>query len=110
MKQFKSMRVFDVDIDMSWRQEDADPIIGLEPDDFGGFHCSKRVMHIAVDRLKNNTQIEDTLIHECTHAVLGFSGLSELLKEGQEEAIACAMEHGLTNAVRFLVKQGYFKS
>ena len=38
---------------------------------------------------------EKILFHELVHAVLHFSGVVELLTDEQEEAVVCAIEHGL---------------
>lgn len=51
---------------------------------------------------KNNTpkKMEDTLFHECAHAILYVAGLSELLDGKMEEAVVLAIENGLSPLYR----------
>lgn len=46
-------------------------------------------------------QLHATRIHEYVHATLHASGLSELLDEKLEEAIAVAIEHGFGPLIKF---------
>lgn len=77
---------------------------GLDEDDFGATHSPSRT--IAVNTRYHETtgrtdEVGLTVIHECIHAALAESGVSELLddRKGLEEAIVVAIENGLRGIV-----------
>lgn len=71
---------------------------GLDAGDYGET-CS-RSKKIRVNSRMPAKEQESTLFHELCHAVLGASGVSHTLTEGQEEAIVTALEHGLWPIVK----------
>lgn len=63
----------------------------------GQFHRSNFTISLNTDCPAH--LVEDTLLHECMHAVLWISGVSQLISEELEEAICFASE-SLTNVYR----------
>ena len=65
----------------------------LEDDNHGDCDHIKRTIRISTSYPLD--QQWATLYHECTHMVLGLTGLSELLTDNLEEAVVVAIENGL---------------
>ena len=61
-------------------------------EDWGTFNRDTETITISV---MGNPDPERILFHECVHAAIGFSGLTEILSGEQEEAIVRALEFGL---------------
>lgn len=61
----------------------------------GEMQGSKRLITINLNEHDNLDELERTLLHEITHAVLYMSGLSEQLTEKLEESIVVALENGI---------------
>lgn len=58
---------------------------------------------IKVDKALSSEQQRQTLFHECVHAALGVSGVTEVLSSKDidiEEAVVTAIENGLWPLVR----------
>ncbi len=51
--------------------------------------------------IKDTVYYDKYLIHECVHAALYVSGLSNLLSSEMEEAICTACEHALFGVYKF---------
>lgn len=64
---------------------------------FGDTDVDEKIIKICTKRCITSAQLESTLMHEAIHAVLGVSGMAQLLKGDQEEALVIALEHGLQN-------------
>lgn len=67
----------------------------LEGSDVDGYtEPSQRL--ITIDSSLSEAVLMETLYHELVHAILAQSGLSEILTERQEEALATALGAGLS--------------
>lgn len=63
-----------------------------EGDQWGDFNIDKDLIRIWT---KNCPDVEEILIHELIHAVIGYTGLTGVLTDDQEEAICRAMQYQL---------------
>lgn len=61
----------------------------------GEFDGDKNLITIDKNVLTDPELFQSTLFHECTHAILFYSGLNELLKEDTEEALVRCIEYNL---------------
>lgn len=60
-------------------------------DDILGYYCGT-AQAIYINNTLEGKRLEETLIHEIVHAILNFSGLTQMMPEGLEEAVCNAME------------------
>lgn len=78
-------------------QVDKVPSIPSDEDEIihGTTEGPKYRITVALEAHPTEEALEATLMHEVVHAVLHMAGLSNLLDDKQEEALAVAIEHGL---------------
>lgn len=80
-------------------------IVYKKTDDLhGSFDGDKHIIELDKSVLLDPELYEATLIHECIHAVLFYSGLNELLTDEKEEAIVRSLEYNLLPVVKNLLK------
>lgn len=63
----------------------------------GDCDTDSKVIRIHQNQTKNDAL--NTLFHEMLHAAFGISGIREILKEDQEEAIVRMIEHAFADAM-----------
>ena len=68
----------------------------------GEFDGDKGVITLDANIVKDDELHRATFIHECTHAVLFYSGLNELLTDEKEEAIVRCIEYNLLPVIEKL--------
>lgn len=68
---------------------------------FGDTDKNKKCIRIDLKHCKAESDLKDTVLHECIHAILAQSGIDNLLTDEVEEAIVVAIEHGLSALVEF---------
>lgn len=61
---------------------------------------NKIVLNRSLLKKGREIQLKDTLAHECFHAVLFYTGLTNLLDENQEEAITRGIEYNFIPALQ----------
>lgn len=76
-------------------------VVGIEFNRIHGNYglCDAEERLITLDTTQTKEQAEDTLVHEIIHAVLGISGIAEILTEEQNEAITVALTTGIAKAI-----------
>jgi len=68
---------------------------------FGDTDKNKKLIRIDLKYCKSDSMLTSTLLHEFIHAILGQTGLDNLLTDEVEEAIVVAIENGLAPLVDF---------
>lgn len=64
-------------------------------DAVGDTQPGHRKIRIDCSQHDSQDEVDSTLLHETIHAILHIAGVSNLIKEKEEEAIVVALEHGL---------------
>ena len=70
-------------------------VVGDNDECYGLTHVKDFTIQISSTENKTPEQMEATLLHEVIHAVLGVSGLTELIDDKTEEALVVSLENGL---------------
>lgn len=78
---------------------DVEVTFDLEGDDHGSFTDSPPTITLGQECLDNDTLRYTTILHEALHAILTFSGTSELMGE-HEELIVRTLEFNLSALLR----------
>lgn len=86
-----TVSVLGVDVGVEWNAD-------LEDGDFGQFLADVPMAKIG------KRKVTQTFLHEMLHAIFYVSGQSEMMKEGQEEALIAALEHGLLPLIPLLAR------
>lgn len=86
MKKFNSINIMGKKVKIIYKNNN---------DLHGSFDGDKNIIELDKNLLNDEELYKSTLIHECIHAVLFYSGLNQLLNSKKEEAIVRALEYNL---------------